>query len=64
MRITRKEGQPVEVEGLLTQLSNGMTVFITADGEGRVTVEELNCSELDTWPPFLDETEEVEDGEA
>lgn len=41
-----------------------MTVFITADGEGRVTVEELNCSELDTWPPFLDETEEVEDGEA
>src|SRR5947209_8218663 len=46
MRLTRKEGQQVEVEGLLTQLSIGMTVFITADGEGPVTVEELNVSEM------------------
>ena len=64
MRLTRKEGQQVEVEGLLTQLSIGMTVFITADGEGPVTVKELNVRKWTSGRRFLDEIEKVEDGEA
>jgi hypothetical protein len=59
MLVTRKNGQQVEVDGLLVQLSTGMTVIITDDGDFGVTIEELT-----EWPTFLDETEEVQGREA